>query len=442
MLQRREFVLCAIAGAALAPRLGLASGTPLAADANKADFTPSAWLKIDQQGRITVQVHKSEMGQGVTTALPMLIAEELGVRLEQIQVQLAPAAVAFRDAQGNQSTGYSSSISGSFLPLRELGAAARQMLLAAAAERWQLPVSALLVRDGMVLERAGQRSLPFAALIEAAQRQPVPQKPTLQPASSWLLLGKPQPRVDTPAKVDGSAKFAMDVQVPGMLIGVVARAPIAGATPVQIDDRAARKQPGVLAVHRISSGVVVLAKTFFAARKGRDLLQISWSKTNGANSAAHRQTLLAALAQPGISGRREGDASQLLLPGERELRAEYFTPFLAHAAMEPLACTAQVSKKRCDIWCGTQAPSRAQNWGAELTGLSLEQVHVHTHMIGGAFGRRGEWDFVIEAVEAANLAGRAVKIVWTREDDMRHDGYRPMTANRLRGVVSAEGVLR
>ncbi len=437
-MQRREFLIRAGQGLAVGGwlQLGFAAESPGA----PGHWSVHAMLELDSRGQVTIRVAKSEMGQGVLTALPMLICEELDVPFAAVRAELAPGALAFRDQRGNQATGYSSSVSSSFLPLRQLGATARQMLLQAAASRWNQPLNVLATDAGHVLNTLTGQRLAYGELIDSARLLPVPVGVALKPRDQWRLLGREQPRVDTPAKVDGSAQYGMDVSRPSMLVGVVARAPVAGMKPVRLDAGRALRVRGVVRVLPITSGIAVLARNFHAAQKGRDALSVTWPKmaAGGNDTAALRQRLVAALAMPGVSARAPvGDTP--VRPDDRVLDVSYSTPFLAHAALEPLACTAEVRPDRCDIWVGTQAPSRAQNWGAEITGLPLEQVFVHTQLIGGAFGRRGEWDFVVDAVEAAKQSQVPVKIIWTRADDMRHDFYRPMTANKLSGRVSADG---
>ena len=435
---RREFLIRAGQGLAVGGwlQLGVAARSPGA----PGHWSVHAMLELDTRGQVTIRIAKSEMGQGVLTALPMLICEELDVPFAAVRAELAPGALAFRDERGNQATGYSSSVSSSFLPLRQLGATARQMLLQVAASRWNQPLNVLTTDAGYVRNTLTGQRLAYGELIDSARSLPVPAGVALKPPDRWRLLGREQPRVDTSAKVDGSAQYGIDVSRPNMLVGVVARAPLPSMKPVRIDARRALRIRGVVRVQPITSGIAVLARNFHAAQKGRDALVVTWPKVpaGGNDTAALRQRLTAALTMPGVSARAPVGAMPVR-PDDRVLDVSYATPFLAHAALEPLACTAEVRPDRCDIWVGTQAPSRAQNWGAEITGLPLPQVFVHTQLIGGAFGRRGEWDFVVDAVEAAKESQVPVKIIWTRADDMRHDFYRPMTANKMSGRVSADG---
>jgi isoquinoline 1-oxidoreductase beta subunit len=455
-MQRRDFLVIS-AGSASAALLGLIEGVPLAVSAAplRADPAPdgarspvplplTAWLTLRADGSALVLVHKAEMGQGVMTALPMLIAEELDLPFDRVSIELAPGAVAFRDARGNQTTGYSSSVSSSYLPFRTMGAAAREMLLSAAAHRWGTDPSALRTERGAVIEARSEapRRIAYGDLLDDLRGMPVPATPRLKARAEFTLLGSGVARVDTPAKVDGSARFGVDTRRPGLRIAVLARPPGPGGRLVRFDAARALALRGVEKVVAVSSGLAVVARDFWTAARARDLLDVEWAPgaTNAGDSASHAAALRGLLDTAGRDARREGEPERLeAQPSGTWVRADYWTPFLAHAAMEPLAATAHVQAGRCDLWLGTQAPSRAQNWAAQLTGLPLENVFVHTLPLGGAFGRRGEWDFAVEAVEVAMATGGPVKVMWTREDDLRHDFYRPATANRLAARIGTEG---
>ncbi len=409
-----------------------------------APFQFNAWIAFQADGRVIVQVHESEMGQGVLTALPMLIAEELDLPFERVEARLAPAATAFRDSRGNQATGYSSSVSSNWLPLRTMGATARLLLLQAAARRWNVTPESLRTADGRVLAAGDARALHYHELLDEARALPIPAQAPLKPARSFRLIGRRLPRVDSPSKVDGSATFGVDVRMPGLRTAVIARCPLFGGRLRRHDPLPALRVPGVERVVPIGSGVAVVGRDFWSASRGRDALVLEWQAgAAGARSSAdHERELVARLAQPGTAARVVGTPEQFRTRGAgRRLSADYWTPFLAHAAMEPLAATARVADGRCDLWLGTQAPSRAQDWAARISGLPREQVFVHTLPLGGAFGRRGEWDFVVEAVEVAMATGWTVKVVWSRADDMRHDFYRPATANRLTAQLAGDGSL-
>lgn len=407
----------------------------------------SAWLTLLPDGRIRVQVHKSEMGQGVLTALPMLIAEELELPLSRVEALIAPAADAFRDERGTQSTGYSSSISSSYLPFRTLGAVARELLLAAAAAEWQVPKARLQLREGRVSDPVTARTVAFPDLLETARTLPVPESPKLKEATDFRLLGSTPMRLDTPSKVDGSAIYASDVRLPGMRIAVIARAPTFDGVIGDIDDAATLAVPGVLAVRALQSRVAVIAETFWAAERGRAALKIDWDPgANEANdSALHERELFASLESVGEPAMVRGDVDRLRATGpadHRWLRANYFAPFLAHAALEPLATTVWFHDGICELWVGTQAPSRVQDEAVAISGLPRERVKVNCLQIGGSFGRRGERDHVTEAVTLARtLPGVPLKVMWSRADDMRFDFYRPASAHRLAGCLTAGGEL-
>lgn len=406
-----------------------------------------AWLTLLPDGRVRIEVHKSEMGQGVLTALPMLIAEELELPLSRVEAVIAPAADAFRDERGNQSTGYSSSVRTTFLPFRTLGAAARELLLAAAAAAWQVPVGRLQLREGMVRDAMTARAAAFPELLEVARTLPVPTSPQLKEPAQWRLLGSAPTRLDTPSKVDGSATYAIDVRLPGMRVAVMARAPSFDGVIGSLDETAALAVPGVVAVRALQSGVAVIADSFWAAERGRAALKVDWDP--GANeardTALHERELAASLGSSGEPALVRGDIDQLRSSGaadHRWLRADYFAPFLAHAALEPLATTVWFHDGICEVWVGTQAPSRVQDEAVAITGLPRERVKVNCLQIGGSFGRRGERDYVTEAVTLARtLPGVPLKLMWSRADDLRFDFYRPASSHRLSGCVTAGGEL-
>lgn len=432
----------ALVGIALPQAQAGAAGASVAQD-----WPVAAWLTISADGSARIAVHKSEMGQGVLTALPMIIAEELELPFERVVVELAPAALRFRDARGNQSTGYSSSVSSTFLPFSKLGAAAREALRRAAAQTWNVPLERVAAVQGVLtnLDRPVERGH-YGEFASRARELPVDADPPLKAAAARRLLGRTPQRRDTPAKVDGSARFAIDVQVPGMQIAVFERCPHFGGRLSRCDARAALQVRGVTAVHETPYGVAVVARDFWTAMRARAALICEWETGphGAATSATQLQRLHAALDAPGAPAHVLGDVAAVRARGRaagRWIEADYDTPFLAHAALEPLATTAWVRPDRCDLWVGTQAPSRAQDQAAQLTGLPVESVHVHTQLIGGAFGRRGEWDYVLEAVDLARRVDGPVKVMWSRADDFRHDFYRPAVANRLAACIAADGRL-
>ncbi len=409
-------------------------------------FSPNAYIRITPDDQVTLVVDKSEMGQGVMTALPMLLADEMDADWPRVKLEQAGAHDAYKNPLlGMQATGGSTSVRSSWLPLRHAGATARALLVQAAAQRWQVDASACRTEGGVVHGPAGQHAR-YGDLASAAAQLPVPEGVTLKKPAQMRLIGRPLARVDIPEKTTGAAVFGLDVRAPGMLTAVIAQPPAFGATLRALDDTAARALRGVHAVLRAGDGVAVLAQDFWTSRKGRDALRIDWDMGPNAalDDAAIRGMFDAAAQQPGASAWKVGDGEAALpaaaaRPGARTLQASYFLPFLAHATMEPMNCTAHVQRDRVDIWGPTQAQTLDQVVAARITGLPVHAVHVHTTLLGGGFGRRFEQDFVAQAVELSKAAGRPVKVVWTREDDTRHDFYRPANLHQLQAVLDAQG---
>ncbi len=403
------------------------------------DFAPNAWLRVDPQGAVTVLVARSEMGQGVRTSLPMLVAEELQVDWKDVHFEQAIPAPAY----GDMSTGGSRSIVTSWEPLRKAGAQAREMLIAAAAATWGVDPAGCRAEAGTIVHPPSGRRLAYGEIVEKAAALPVPDDPPLTAPADWRLIGTRPPRLDVPAKVDGSAVFGVDVRVPGMLFAAVARCPVFGGSVASFDPAPALAIPGVTRVERIASGIAVVAENTWAAWKGRDALQIRWEEGANANldSAAIRSRMQELAAEAGAIGEERGQGAKALAGAARRIEAVYEVPYLAHATMEPMNATAHVTADRCEIWVPTQSATGAQERAAALTGLAPERVIVHTTYLGGGFGRRAEQDFLAEAVEIARVVGAPVQVVWSREDDMRHDYYRPATYNVLRAGLDSGGGL-
>ncbi|KAF1723145.1 xanthine dehydrogenase family protein molybdopterin-binding subunit [Pseudoxanthomonas wuyuanensis] len=400
-----------------------------AADGASGAFAPNAYLRIGSDDSITVLSAHAEMGQGIWTTLPMLIAEELDADWSKIRVEHAPAAEAyFSSVFGMQGTGGSTTTWSEFDRYRQAGAAARAMLVQAAATRFGVPASEVRTENGEVI--AGNQRLRYGALADDAGKLAPPAMDTLKlkDASDWRVIGKPTKRLDTPEKITGQAKFGMDVQFDGLLTAVVARAPVFGGKPRSIDDTAAKAIPGVRQVLQVPSGVAVVADHYWAAKLGRDALVIDWDPGEHAalDSDALRREFSALADTPGAVAAQAGNVDAALAGAARTVAAEYAVPYLAHAAMEPLNCTVKLQADRCDIWCGTQFPTLDQRNAARITGLAPEKIFIHTPFLGGAFGRRATptSDVVSEAVEIAKAAGAPVKTVWTREDDTRGGYYR------------------
>ncbi|HKZ06001.1 MAG TPA: xanthine dehydrogenase family protein molybdopterin-binding subunit [Methylomirabilota bacterium] len=442
---RREFLATtAVSGGILlgfrVPALGQPAATGAAVTG---DFAPNAFIRISRQNVVTILVGKAEMGQGVYTSLPMLIAEELEVDLAKVKVAAAPVDRAYGHPQfGMQFTGGSQSVGSEWDRLRRAGATAREMLLTAAAETWRVDRATLRAEDGRVLGPGG-RSLTYGQLVAKARTVPVPSDVPLKDPSQFKIIGKPTRRLDSRAKVTGTATFGIDATVPGMLVALVARPPVFGGAVKQVKDARARAIRGVKQVVGVPSGVAVVADSFWAAKKGRDALEIEWDIPPA--SRVDSDALVAEytrLAQtPGVKVRREGDVDAALATAARRLSAEYDMPYLAHAPMEPLNCLVRIAGDRCEIWTGTQFQTVDQANAARAAGVKPEQVEINTLFLGGGFGRRATpgSDFVVEAVHVAKAAGAPVKTMWTREDDLRGGYYRPIWHSTISAALDVSG---
>jgi isoquinoline 1-oxidoreductase beta subunit len=406
-------------------------------------FSPNSWIHLAPDDSVTLMVASSEMGQGVMTAIPMLLAEELEADWSKVKVAAAPVHPDFNNPiSGEQKTGGSTAIRGYWEMLRAVGAATRELLIAAAAQSWGVAPGECHAESGEVVHRASGRRVRYGALLETAAKLTPPQNPRLKDPREFRLIGKPIARLDTPAKVNGSAVYGQDVRLPGLLTAVVARCPVFGGKLKRVGDDTARAVPGVRQVATISSGVAVVADSFWAALRGRDALDLSWDFGVLANldSGAISARLRAATARGGKAMRDDGDAEKALARATRAFEAEYETPYLAHACMEPMNCTAHVRADGCDVWVPTQAQSSAQHVAARVSGRAKSSVRIHTTYLGGGFGRRLSQDFVIEAVEVSKATGTPVKVLWTREDDMRGGVYRPANCVRLRAALDHNGL--
>ncbi|HEY7639340.1 MAG TPA: molybdopterin cofactor-binding domain-containing protein [Steroidobacteraceae bacterium] len=403
--------------------------------------TANAWLRIGTDGSITVLCDRSEMGQGVYTALPTLIAEELGVAPSTIKVEFAPPGKEYVNALlGGQVTGGSTSVRDAWEKLRMAGAEARTRLIAAAAKDWGAPPQSCSVADGYVVFTSRRKS--FGELAEAAAALPKPENVQLKTRNEWQHIGKPQQRLDTPAKVDGSAQFGIDVRLPGMVYAALAQPPELGASVKSFNADAAQSMAGVRKVLQTASGVAVVADSWWQARQARDALKIEW--TPGANAKLTNASIAAGLKSAasgkGKEVRKDGDVDSALKSGRR-FEQTYELPLLAHATLEPQNCTVEFRDDGCHVYVPTQVQQIAQNAAAQAAGLPPEKVFVHTTFLGGGFGRRLEADFIPAAVECAKALNKPVKVLWTREDDMTHDKYRPPARNTLTGSFDANGKL-
>ncbi|HEU4381906.1 MAG TPA: xanthine dehydrogenase family protein molybdopterin-binding subunit [Anaeromyxobacteraceae bacterium] len=401
-------------------------------------FEPNAWLRVDGKGGVTVFLAKSEMGQGSYTGMAVLVAEELEADWSTVRVVQADADARF----GNMMTGGSSSVRRSWGPLRQAGAAAREMLVAAAARRWGVEPGACRAEQGAVLHAASGRRLGYGALAAEAARLEVPKDPPLKDPKAFRLIGRKVPRLDTPAKTRGAAVFGIDVRVPGMRFAVVARPPVLGGKVAGYDAKAALAVPGVRKVVEVPSGVAVVGDSTWAAIQGREALRARFDPgpNGGLDQAAVARLLAEAKLEP-KPARSQGDVEAALAGSAKRIQAVYELPFLAHATMEPLNATAHVKGGSAEVWAPTQAPTWVRGEVAKALGLPEEKVKLHVALLGGGFGRKAIPDFPVEAALVARQAGGPVQVLWTREDDTRHDRYRPAGRNELRAGIDASGRL-
>ena len=418
-------------------------------------FAPNAWLRVGTDGRVTLTIDKCEMGQGSQTGLAMILAEEL--EADWSQVRLGPMPENPAAWSRRMSTGGSTAIHTSWDLLRKAGATAREMLVSAAADTWRVDRSTCRADSGTVLHPATGRRLAYGKLAARAARLPVPDNVPLKEPKDFRLIGSRVPRLDTPAKSDGSAVFGIDVKVPGMLIASIERCPVFGGKVKRFDAERARAVPGVRHVVALeaspwtgmngvrgagcAAGVAVVADSYWQAYQGRRALEIEWDEGESASldSDGIRAQFAQLAEQPGVEARKEGDPAAALATAARRVEAAYDVPFLHHATMEPMTCTAHVRPDGCEVWAPTQNQSDAQRVAAELTGLPNEKVLIHTTFLGGGFGRRLEPDFVSEAVRVSKLVGAPVKVIWSREDDVQHGFYRPASYNRFAAGLDASG---
>ena len=409
-------------------------------------FKANAFIQIAPDESITFFINKSEMGQGVYTSLPMLIAEELEVEWQKIKVEAAPVAPEYNHTQwGNlQGTGGSTSIRSTWDQLRSAGAAGRTMLIQAAAQIWEVPPDQCKAEAGKVIHPKGEKTLSYGTLVGAAAKLQPPKQVPLKPATAFKIIGKPRPRLDSAAKVNGTAEFGIDVKRPNLLTAVIARPPVFGAKLKDFNAEATKVVPGVKEVVPVDTGVAVVAENFWAAIKGRDALKVMWDQGPLArlDSIAQGKEYQALAQKPGLVATSRGDAAATLAAAAKKIEAVYEVPYLAHAPMEPLNCVADVRADSCEIWVGTQMQTLDRNAAAEVTGLAPEKIKLHTTFLGGGFGRRavGDSHFVREAVQVSKAMQAPVKVVWTREDDIRGGYYRPRAYHTVR-VALDEGNL-
>jgi isoquinoline 1-oxidoreductase beta subunit len=447
-VSRRDFLRTSAAvgsglilGIYLPPRwetAGAATGSP-------APFAPNAFLRIAPDGSITVLAKHSEMGQGVYTSLAMVVAEELEADWQKVRVEAAPAHPDYAHSQwGIQGTGGSTSSYESFEQMRKAGATAKAMLIAAAAEAWQVAPDTLRAENGRVVHASGKQLL-YGELVERAAKMTPPKDVPLKDPKDFRLIGKATRRLDTPEKTNGSGVFGMDVKVPGLLTAVVARSPVFGGKVKAFDPTRAKAVKGVRAVVEIPSGVAVVADSFWKAKLGRDALDITWDEglLAGLDSAEQGRQYAELASQPGGVARRDGDPAAAFASAEKKIEAVYDFPYLAHACMEPMNATAHVRDGEVEVWAPTQFQTIDQMAAAQIAGVEPARVTLHTVLLGGGFGRRANpnADFVSEAVYLSKAVGAPVKVVWTREDDTRGGYYRPRTYVTARVGIGADGRL-
>jgi isoquinoline 1-oxidoreductase beta subunit len=401
-------------------------------------LSPGPYLEIDRRGNVTIWLTKSEMGQGVWTALPMILAEELEADWRSVRARQADNAPAF----GDQMTGGSVSVHTMWEPLRLAGARAREMLVLAAARRWDVAPAGCRAQSGTVLHVATGRRVAYGTLVKAASALPVPESPALKARSEFRIIGTSLSRLDAPAKVTGTAIYGLDVRTPGMRRAAIARPPGLVHGTADYDAARVRAMPGVTGVFPIPSGVAVVAADTWTALQGRRALAVRWSGASALDSGGIGEALRRRAGErPGAVARQEGNAAGMLARAGRVVEAEYHLPFLAHATMEPMNCVAHVHGDRCDIWAPTQAPTGAAGAVAQALGIPPDRVTVNTTLLGGGFGRRLLHDFAVEAALVSRAAGGPVQVVWTREDDLQAGWYRPASLHRMRGAVAGGGAV-
>jgi len=443
-VSRREFVtVLTAAGGSLLLGYRVGEGQRVASVASAPGFAPNAFIRIAPDGSITLLMPQAEMGQGTHTSMSMLLAEELEVTPEQVRLEHAPPddKLYANPLFGEQITGASSSIRMFYEPLRRAGATARAMLIAAAAASWNVDAASCRARKGVVTHTPTGRTLSYGALAAKAATVPVPDKVALKNPKDFTLIGTPAKRPDTPSKVNGTAQYGIDVRLPGMLIATVAASPVLGGRVAGLDDEKAKAVPGVRQIVQLDDAAAVVADHMWAAKLGLAALDIRWE--DGPNAKVSTADVVEGLAKAsetaGVTARKDGDPASALAGAAKKVEAVYESPFLAHATMEPMNCTVHVRRDGCEVWTGSQVLTRARAAVAKVTGLPLEKVVVHNHFLGGGFGRRLEVDYVTQAVRIAKQVDAPVKVVWTREEDVQHDVYRPYYYDRFAAGLDAHG---
>ena len=444
-LSRRNFLRAsAIAGGGLLLSVNLPfAGRESEAAAAAGDFAPNAFVRIGGDGKVVLTMPYVEMGQGTYTSIPMLIAEELEIGLNQVQLEHAPPSdkLYANPLLGVQATGNSNAMRGAWQPMRKAGATAKAMLVAAAAKRWNVEPATCRAENGEVHHAASGRKLGYGELAADAAQMPVPENVTLKSPAEFKLIGTAAKRLDTPSKVNGTTVYGIDARPPGVKVATLAQSPVFGGRVKRVDDAAAKAVNGVRQIVTLDDAVAVVADHMGAAKKGLAALTIEWDEGPHAKLATAdiARELEAATTKPGAVAQNIGDADNALAGAATKVEATYQLPFLAHATMEPMNCTVHVRPDGCEIWVGNQALSRVQAVTAKLLNLPPEKVVVHNHLLGGGFGRRLEVDGVIRAVQIARQVDAPLKLVWTREEDIQHDMYRPYWCDRISVGLDASG---
>ncbi|CAB3701863.1 Isoquinoline 1-oxidoreductase subunit beta [Paraburkholderia sediminicola] len=406
-------------------------------------FAPNAFIQIDTAGKVTLVIPKVEMGQGVYTSIPMLIAEELEVPLDSVTLDHAPPnEKLFMDPLlGGQLTGGSTSIRYAWEPMRRAGATARTVLISAAAQQWQVDPASCHAEAGQVIHAASSRSIGYGQLVTAAAKLPAPQNVKLKDPKDFKVIGTAVKRLDSPEKVDGTAMFGLDVRVPDMVYAAIANCPVFGGTLASVDDTNAKKIPGVRQVVKVDNAVAVIGDHTWAAKRGLQALDIKWNEGAGAQVGMKQivDDLANASQRNGAVARKDGDVNNAFSNAKTRVDAVYQQPFLAHATMEPINCTVHVRPDGCDVWLGSQVPTRVVDAAVAVTGLPADKIVVHNHLLGGGFGRRLEFDMVTQAVKIGKQVSTPVKVLWTREEDIQHDMYRPYYYDKISAGLDANG---
>ena len=441
VINRRDFIKTATAagaGLVIGFHLPFRNRLQAASVGLQSSFAPNAWIIVRPDNQVIFKVTKSEMGQGVWTSLPMIIAEEMDLDWSTIKVE---------QALESEGTGGSRSIRGLWKPLRKAGAKARDMLLEAAAQEWQVEKNECVAENGMIKHKPTNgkkfKKFKYGDLAIAASKLPVPDKVSLKNPSDFKIIGTDALRTDTPLKINGRAQFAMDVNLDGMVYAFVVRCPIFGGTFKSMDTRKAMAINGALDIFEVSNGVAVVGSTTWAALQARKALDITWDKgkTADLNSDSIAEFLRKQGRKRAAKGRNDGNPKRALKNAKTVVEAVYQVPFQAHATMEPMNCVVDVQPDRCRLWAPTQSPGDARKQAAKITGLPKDKVEVNVTFLGGGFGRRAFNDFVGDALEVSYRMKKPVKLIWMREDDMRHDYYRPASRHIMAGGLSSDGKL-